>query len=257
VAAGAIVGAVAAVAVKAASDLISGKFSGWKAYAGAAVGGAVTGAALALCPACGISAGAFGAAAGYAAEKAFGGERVDAGELLTEAALGGLTGGVAGGAGKLTAKLAGKAAGRLATGSVLGKFSSGLLSRFGKTAARRAVFGRGDIVKQALKREVPLGFVRGAVAAAASELVTRTGAGAIGDRFLLNVATQWGLAGGVEGSTGADSTKQDIMSDGRLELNSNRKSAFGEFIHWNFWMESLQMAGRPLPNNPNNLLTSF
>jgi len=257
VAAGAIVGAVAAVAVKAASDMISGKFSGWQSYAGAAIGGAVTGAALALCPACGISAGALGAAAAYGAEKGFRGERVDAGELLMEAAVGGLAGGVAGGGGKLTAKLAGKAAGRLAGGSVLGKFSGSLFGGFGKSAARRAVFGRADIIRQSLKREIPLGFVRGAVASATSQLVTLTGVAALGDRFLLNVSTLWGGVGSNEGATGADTTKPNIWSDSRLEVNSKRKSAYGEFIHWNFWVNSLQLAGRPLPNNPNNLLTSF
>jgi RHS repeat-associated protein len=259
VAAGAIIGAVAAVTVKAASDLISGKFSGWQSYAGAALGGAVTGGALALCPTCGIAAGALGAAAAYSAEKGFRGQRVEPTELLTEAAFGAAAGGVSGGAGRLTGKLAGKALGRLGGGSLLGKFGlrGGLFGNFGKQAARRAVFGRGDIIAQSLKRELPLGFVRGALASAGSQAASLTGVAAAGDRFLLDVATSIGLVGSTEGAPGTTSVKDEILSDGRLEVNASRKSRYGEFIHWNFWLENLKLAARPIPNNPNNLLTSF
>jgi RHS repeat-associated protein len=256
VAAGALVGAVAAVAVKAASDMITGKFSGWEAYAGAAVGGAVTGALLAACPACGVlgsaAIGAAGGAAAYLTEKGLRGQAVSADELALEALGGAAAGGIGGGAGKLSAKLGGKAASGFA-----GKLGGKIANRLGKAAARQGIYGRGALIKGALARETPVAFVKGLVGAAVSEGLSRTGAGGVMDRFLLNVGTT--LSSLVSQTSGGnpETSHEAIHAEARLNLNRNRKSAFGEFIHWQFWLDSLQAASRPIPNNPNNLLTSF
>jgi RHS repeat-associated protein len=53
------------------------------------------------------------------------------------------------------------------------------------------------------------------------------------------------------------SPKHSVRDSGRREAVSGVRARFGEFIHWDIYVSSHRLAGRPLPNNPNNLLTVF
>jgi hypothetical protein len=48
-----------------------------------------------------------------------------------------------------------------------------------------------------------------------------------------------------------------ILESSRQEVNRGRKGIYGEYIHYQVWLDSMRLAGRPLPNNPNHILTSF
>lgn len=256
VAVGALVGAVANVAVQVASDVISGKVSDWQTYAGAAVSGAVTGAGLALCPACGLAGGAaigaLGAAAGYLTAQGLRGEQVTAEGLLAEAALGGLAGGAAGGAGRLGSKAIGK------LGSKLGPKFLGPLSTSGKAAARRAVYGRLDIATRALKQETGRGLLRGALTGGFSRLAEQTGLGAaLENGALTGLAWLRGAVPAAASSIQPTRTRIAADQDARDLVNRDSKGVYGEFLMWNSFSEVLRLAGRPVPDVPGNILTTF
>jgi RHS repeat-associated protein len=48
-----------------------------------------------------------------------------------------------------------------------------------------------------------------------------------------------------------------VRNQGRSELNRGRQGVFGEFAHWDFYLNALAAASRPMPNNPNNMLATF
>jgi RHS repeat-associated protein len=257
VAAGALIGAVANVAVQVASDVVSGKVSDWQTYAGAAVSGAIVGAGVALCPACGIAGsaliGAAGAAAGYAVTQGLRGDSVSAEGLLAEAALGGVGGGFAGGAGRIGSKAVGK------LGSKLGPKFLGKLSSSGKTLARRAVNGRLAIIKQAARQEAGRGLIRGGLQAGFTRAAEITGVGRAVESGALGVGSFVAALynGSSIPSTLSPRLRYQAAVEGTQMLNENSKGVYGEFIHWQQYLEFLRLAMRPEQANPNNLLTVF
>jgi hypothetical protein len=61
------------------------------------------------------------------------------------------------------------------------------------------------------------------------------------------------LAGGGTGPTG----RPLIFASSRDEVNRGRKGIYGEYIHYQTWLDALTLAGLPAPDNPNHVLTSF
>lgn len=238
---GAAIGAVVNVAVQAVSDVIAGEFSGWEAYAGAAIGGAVAGFIVSStgCIAC---AGAAGAASEYLVTKGLKGEQVNAVELALVTGVGAVSAKVGDKVGKVLG-----AAGQRA-GKAMGK-------AFAKNAARPVAqrFNR-HALKKALQRE-------------ATKQRWRDLLGTIPEDFGVGLAEEIVVRPGVvqavlnpQSAPQAQASKPTITeatAEGVRHLNRNRVQAYGEFIHWNYFIEALQLAAAPVPNNPNNLLTSF
>ena len=253
VAAGALIGAVANVAVQVASDVVSGKVSDWQTYAGAAASGAIVGAGVALCPACGIGGsaliGALGAAGGYALAQGLRGDAVTAEGLATEAALGGVGGGFAGGAGRLGSKAIGK------LGSKLGPKFLGKLGASGKASARRAVNGRMAIIQQAARQEAGRGLVRGGLQAGFARTAEITGVGRAVESGAIGIGAFVAAlySGPAMPSTLAPRLRYQAAVEGTQAVNQNSKGVYGEFIHWQQYLEFLRMAMRPEQANPNNL----
>ncbi|MCW5966058.1 MAG: proprotein convertase P-domain-containing protein [Bryobacterales bacterium] len=235
---GAAVGAVVGIAVQATSDLISGKFSGWKAYAGAAIGGAVGGlvAATTGCFAC---AGAAASATEYLVNKGLNGEPVDPLELAVVTGVGAIAGKVGSKAGKVlgpASRRAGKA----------------MAKAVGKNAARPVAqrFSR-KALQKALAREATKDKIRKAISAASEDFFVGLAVNQFAQPLALSLLSSPPTASvrpplPVEGG-----------NEGMERLNRNRVKAYGEFLHWNYYMEALQLSAVPVPNNPNNLLTSF
>ena len=51
--------------------------------------------------------------------------------------------------------------------------------------------------------------------------------------------------------------KRPLLDRGRTEVNRGGKAVFGEFIHWQLYLDSFSLAGRPVPQRLPTLLTSF
>lgn len=238
---GAAVGAVVGVVVQGVSDIIAGEFSGPEAYIGAAIGGFV-GGLIVTSTGCIPCAGAGGAAVELLVTKGLRGEPINPVELLVVAAVGGVTAKVGDKAGKVIG-----AAGRRSS-KALGKV-------LGKNAARPAAqqFNR-RALKKALAREaqkqkwreiagtIPEDFGTGL----AEELVTRPSA----VRAVTNP------------SSAAQATQRipavlAATAEGVSSLNRSRNAAYGEYIHWRYFQEMLQLSAVPALNNPNNALTGF
>ncbi len=252
VAVGALVGAVANVAVQVASDVIRGKPSDWKTYAAAAAGGAVMGAGLALCPTCGMLAGAAGGIAGNLVERGLRGQRVNLTDLAVDAAFGAAGGGLAGGAGRVGTKVIGKAGSKLGP-SFLGKLGAG-----GKAAARRGIYGRADLIGRSLKQEAGRGFVRGLLKAGFERGAEATGAGeALGNAILNGPTWLMALWQSSGGTPRPPRPGPIVEEEARTELNSGSRGQYGEYIMWNSYLEYLTMAGRPRPDVPGNILPAF
>lgn len=252
VAVGALVGAAANVAVQVASDVIRGKPSDWKTYAGAAAGGAVMGAGLALCPTCGILAGAAGGIAGNLVERGLRGQRVDLRDLAVDAAFGAAGGGLAGGAGRLGSKVMGRAGSKLGP-SFLGKLGAG-----GKAAARRGIYGRGDLIGRSLKQEIGRGFVRGVLRSGFEQGAEATGTDEVLGNAILRGPTWlmalWQSSGGIPRPS---RPLRAVAEESRAEVNRSSRGVYGEYLMWNSYLEYLTMAGRPQPDAPGNILPAF
>jgi hypothetical protein len=181
-------------------------------------------------------------------EQGFRGETVDPGDLALQTAIGGAAGSLGARLGPLASKL-----GRKAGGKIGGKVGGWLAGK----SARHGVSGRADLLKGALASETPFAFARGLLVGSLKELGESTGATGVALRTIQNLGASISQITSQRTSSGSDAAKDAIHSETRLDLNRNRKSAYGEFIHYRFWTDFMELAGRPLPNNPNNLLTSF
>ena len=51
--------------------------------------------------------------------------------------------------------------------------------------------------------------------------------------------------------------KAGVYAAARLAVTRGRVRAFGEFAHFQFYLDSLRLAGRPEPVLSNNLLTVY
>lgn len=232
----AAVGAVVGVAVQAVSDVIKGEFSGWEAYAGAAIGGAVAGFIVSStgCVAC---AGAAGSAAEYASTQLLKGEEINVGQLLVTAGIGAVFGKLGDKAGKVLG--AGAKSASKSLSKALGK-------QAGRPLAQR--FSR-RALKEALRREA----TKAKLEKVLGEIPEEFGTGVAEDftRGIIFSGTP------VAASAARRATAPEAGQQGLQRLNRGRNQSYGEFIHWRYYLESLRLAAVPAPNNPNNLLTSF
>jgi hypothetical protein len=122
----------------------------------------------------------------------------------------------------------------------------------GRNAARPVAqrFSR-RALERALAREASKDKLRKAISSASEDFVIGLGASQL---------TQPLALGWLSSSGDATVRPPQPVEDGNAGmdfLNRNRVKAYGEFLHWNFYLDSLRLAAVPVPNNPNNLLTSF
>ncbi len=249
---GALLGAAYGVASQAVSDLVSGQKPNWKNYVSAAIGGAVYGATLAACPACGFTAGAASAAAQSLTDSLLNGKPVDPLKLAETTLIGGATGKLFQAAGSgFSRRLVteAKPASLLNTSSFFRKIPANRLAiRFkpitgNPNSLREILRVGGGLVKSDAAFWLVSGVAVGAARGAAQRLGLTSGSG--DDQS----------AGAPKGSGSEDNLS--VSDTARNEINQGGKSTYGEFIHWRFYLDSLRLAGRVVPNNPNNLLTSF
>ncbi|MEJ2147451.1 MAG: proprotein convertase P-domain-containing protein [Acidobacteriota bacterium] len=274
---GALIGAAASVAIKIASDAISGKkvdfTSGdyWAELGGAAIEGAVTGACLStgVGIAGGAACGALGASAGYLTTQGIKGDQVDPGQLAFEAGVGAVAGGFAGGAARFA-----RFGPKTAVGNRFTQFRQGFAAKdplgfkLGLLARDKAVMGSDEyLVAQILPKltfrqrffTAPGKAVGKALARRTSTVTYRAWKGgeklSKGAGFIIGNALFDSSGGG--GSAGAAESSAGIQQSGWNEVSAGHKGVFGEFIHYHLYISALRAAGRPIPDNPNNVLATF
>ena len=59
------------------------------------------------------------------------------------------------------------------------------------------------------------------------------------------------------GAPGAGGDNTNVEEEGRKAVSRGIKGEYGEYIHWRLYINALTLAGRPIPNNPNNVLATF
>lgn len=235
-AAGALAGATIGAGVTLVADFLDdGKInSPWQDYASAAIGGAVTGAILTVNPGAAFAAGGLGAAAENVSNALLKEESIDGKELVKDV----LVGAAAGKAGKAGGKVF-----RKAKIKVFGKSSN--------AAKRRAVRGWGEIMKVSAREEAKR---------AAIGILKKSG-GLIGRTLLQSLSESSRESGSEGGGGGGDgglpSVKPGIERRAAFATQSALDRRFGAFIHWRFYVEALETAGRAAPTNPNNTLGNF
>ena len=273
---GALIGGVVNTAIKIASDAISGKkidfTSGdyWAEIGGAFASGAVTGACIGS--GAGIAAGALcgaaGASLGYLTTAGLKGDQVNTEQLAFEAGVGGLTGAAGAAAGRFL-----RFGGKTAVGNRFAQFRKGFRAKdatsfkLGLLARDQKVMGSDEYLiakimpkltfKQLIRTEPgkavlkALGrraFTAGFGLPVASAISIQLG-GKIGSNVLFN--SQSG------GTAGASRSSPDIQQAGWNDVSAGHKGVFGEFVHWQLYINALRAAGRPIPNNPNHVLATF
>jgi RHS repeat-associated protein len=232
---GAAVGATVNVVTKAVADYADdGKINDpWQEYVGAAIGGAIEGAIVSACPTCGALAGGAGAAAEYLSTQGLKGEKVDPADLALTTALGAVSG--LGGPGGGLTRLSNF---RFAT--------NGITTLVKRQAAHQLRQAAVTVLKTGLVSGLDKRF-------GVSATLKREGLARLQDvsRQVNNL-----LAGPIP--TRVDVIGRPlIVESSRQEVNRSRKAVYGEYIHYQIWLDGLLLAGRPVPNNPNYVLTSF
>jgi RHS repeat-associated protein len=240
---GAAIGAVANVAAQAISDVVTGKFSGWETYAGAALGGAVQGFIIASCPTPPCIVGA-----SVASEFAKRGvERGLKGEAFIKDEADALSFGIDVGISVLSG---GKKA-----------FSFGA-----EKLKRRVAIDLGNatlkqIRNKEIRRQLLSGLKKGFTKAAGKIVKACTIEGEEGCPRLASLVqgAAQSVSQFIQPSPGTSAgAGRDVVADGALQsVNRGRKGIYGEYIHWDLYLDLLDIAGRPAPNNPNNLLPTF
>ena len=274
--AGALIGGLVSVGIKIAADAISGKkidlSSGdyWAEIGGAFVNGAVTGACFStgVGVAGGAACGALGSSLGYLTTQGLKGDKVDPGQLAFEAGVGAVSGAIAGGAARYA-----RYGSKTSAGNRFGQFRQGYAAenptsfKLGLLARDKAIMGSDEyLVTQILPRAGVRKLIGTTVGKAVGKAVARRvftasfgalagGALAVnlGGRVASNVL--FDSSGG--GSPGAAQSSADIQQSGWNDVSAGHKGVFGEFIHWQLYIKALRAAGRPIPDNPNNVLATF
>jgi RHS repeat-associated protein len=230
--------------------------------AGAAIGGAISGfgaAAILTCPPCAAAAPALGAgvgavsgAVGNLTTAGIAGEAVDPTSVAIDAAFGAAFGALSMGKGAKSAIAEAKAA---------------------NDAAQQAAKAANSAAQKEYIRRLSITAINGVpppkpppVVASILKPASKITASSVGLDFGVNLF-QNGLAlianmivnqGNQAEPEGENPTSNlAVRATARQETVSGTRGRFGEFIHWNIYLNSLQLALRPLPNNPNNLLTAF
>lgn len=247
---GAGIGAVIGAGSELIGSAIKGEAVDWGSVGAAALGGAVAGAIT------GVTAGLGTIAGGLVATGAGG--------------LGGLTqnlvnAGIKGEAVGLTSLLEDVAwgAGGGALGFGLAKGGGKLLGKSGKASStaikRQGVRSFDDLIRaeNAVRKIAETTAKRAARLEAVVDAVTDLGVSVslnvvrpIAEDFLGGTARAGGSGVNPHGTIA-------IFRQGASNVNGNRNGAYGEHRHYKLFTRALTLAGRPVPNNPSNILTSF
>ncbi|MDQ8205102.1 DUF6531 domain-containing protein [Pelagicoccus sp. SDUM812003] len=254
VAAGAAIGAAVNVGITFAVDISDGSIDESAAtYLASAASGAVSGAIIAATG--GLGGAVAGGIAGSLTEDlvyaGLSGESLDGREVATGAALGGLFGAAGHGAGKVAGKLGSKAYAK--TFGKPGNFAKFVnkMTIPDKVARRRAVGSLQELVVRSGKRE-------------ASDALKSFALG-VGGRFLGQVGGTVveqlsgklfpSSGGGNGGSQGQGHYSVTVRAN--RGINANRHRAYGEYVHYDLFLDAVRLADRPVPNHPNNTLSGF
>jgi RHS repeat-associated protein len=240
---GAAIGAVANVAAQAISDAATGKFSGWEAYAGAALGGAIQGFIIASCPTppCVVGSSVASEFAKRGLERGLKGEafikdEADALSFGIDVGIAVLSGG------KKVFSLAGE------------KLKRRVAIDLGNATLKQ-------IRNKEIRRQLFSGLRKGFTKAGGKILKTCAIEGEEGCPRLASLTQGVGqlvsdIIRPVPGTLAG--AGRDVVADRALQsVNRGRKGVYGEYIHWDLYLDLLDLAARPAPNNPNNLLPTF
>jgi RHS repeat-associated protein len=246
---GALIGATVGVAAKAIGDYVDdGKLNDpWQEYAGAAIGGAVTGAIISACPTCGALAGGAGAAAEYLTAQGFQGKPVDPGVLAVNVALGAAVGRFIGSGGKGLTRPANF---RFATNGVGQLVKRQAVHQLKEAGIALAIVYR---IGYSSPDDRYRAFMSGVQCVSAFESCVQKGLAGLSDA-VSQVGNLFSAPAG--GGTNMTSRPLTLVSS-RAEVNRGKKGVYGEYIHYQTWLDAMMLAARPVPDNPNNLLTSF
>jgi RHS repeat-associated protein len=248
VCAGALTGAAVAVVAKGVGDFIDdGKLNDpWQEYAGAAIGGAVTGAIITACPTCGAFAGGAGAAADYLSAQALKGEKVDPVDLAFNTAIGAFAGAAFGAGGKGVTRPTNY---RFAT--------NGVATLVQRQVYHQLVQAGSTILTTVVLKELKERYgVSDRAERCVSSRLAECESEARG--LVSQIRTDLSNLFGGPVSTGVVLTNRLLIYESsRQRVNRGKKGVYGEYIHYQRWLDGLMMAGRPVPDNPNHVLTSF
>ncbi|MEO0794054.1 MAG: RHS repeat-associated core domain-containing protein [Verrucomicrobiota bacterium] len=218
-------------------------------YAAAAIGGALFGGITAATG--GLGGAVFGGAIGAATENlvlaGLRGEAVDFQSVMTDAILGAGSGALGHGAGKLAGKVGAKAFAK--TFGKPGRFMKFInkISTPDKIARRRAVGSFPELLARSAKKERNQALLKFFVKSS-------VGIGSIyaSRAFDAEPPPAGGGGGGFQGNG-----NYSIIDSAVDELNQNRLRQYGEYIHFDLYLDAVRLADRPVPSHPTNSLTGF
>lgn len=131
-----------------------------------------------------------------------------------------------------------------ATGALVGR--SKAKTAKANPVRRQGIVGIKALVKRSAKEQAKI-ILKQVAKKAASTLITRYGPDADDVRgYLFPTAGPTPQVG-----------KQAIFVTATRDVNDGSKGVYGEFIHWGLYQESLLIADRPFPANPNRVMSSF
>ncbi len=224
-------------------------------YAAAAIGGAVTGAILStgvgLTGGAGFAVAALAGGAGAAAENlshaGLTGTKVDGKQLAIETITGAVLGAASHGAGKVVSKAGSKFyAKSFGSTNRFIKFASSL-ARPDKVSRRLAVSSYSNLVKRSAKKEV----IQGALSVF-KKLPGGLYQGFQSANSISGEPTSITQDGGQRGAG-----VFNIRSEALGEVSMNQSRQYGEYIHYNFFLEAVQLTSQPVPNHPTHTLSGF
>jgi hypothetical protein len=196
------------------------------------------------------------------------GDKVDPGQLAFEAGVGAAAGALAGGAARYA-----RYGSKTSAGNRFTQFRQGYAAenptsfKLGLLARDKAIMGSDEyLITQILPRAGARKLFGTTVGKAVGKAVARRvfsptfialtgGAQAlkIGGVFAGNALFNSGSGG----SPGAAQSSADIQQTGWNDVSAGHKGVYGEFVHWQLYINALRAGGRPIPNNPNNVLATF
>lgn len=272
----ALIGGVVSTVIKVVSDAISGRrvdFTNGDYLAeigGAFVAGAATGACLGsgVGIAAGAACGGLGSSLGYLTTAGLKGDQVDPGQLAFEAGVGAVSGAATAGAARFL-----RFGPRTSAGNRFAQFRQGFAAenptafKLGLLARDRAVMGSDEYLVAVLLpkagvrkligttpgKEIAKALARRAFTPTFGILAGGSLAVKVGGRIASNILFN-SQSGGVAGGGDDNIDKEE---EGRDGVSGGIRGTYGEFIHWQLYISSLMLAGRPIPTNPNHVLSTF
>lgn len=248
VAAGAAVGAIVNVGVTFTIDVMDGSIDESAAtYLSSAASGAVQGAVIAGTGGLGgaIAGGALGSITEDLVYAGISGESVSFGEVAKGAAMGGALGAVGHGGGKLVGKGTSKLYSKtFSSDKAFVRFVNKMTIPT-KVSRRRAVGSLEALLQRSAKKEASDALTRFVLQVGGKVLANA------GSKLVSGLMTSPSVKGGTGGGTFS------IISRANAEINAARPRAYGEYVHYNLFLDAVSLADRPVPSHPNNTLTGF